>query len=53
MVFFVACFNGLYLSMFATILIDCVGIEKFSSSLGFVALVHGTSRAVFFYLAGG
>ena len=38
--------------MFATILIECIGLEKFQSSLGFTTLIHGVSIAIFFPVAG-
>ena len=47
-----ACFYGWYTSMYTTILIDCVGLGKFQSSLGFVSVVHGMSIAVCFPVAG-
>ena len=50
--YFTACVYGLYQSMYPTILIDCIGLERFQSSLGFVTLVHGISIAVFFPISG-
>lgn len=44
---------GQYLSMYAVLLMEVIGPEKFKSSLGFGTLVHGTSIAVFFPVAGG
>lgn len=38
--------------MYAVVLMDVIGPEKFKSSLGFGTLVHGTSIAVFFPIAG-
>lgn len=52
MALIMACFYGLYNAMFATILIDIIGMAKFQSSLGFVTLVHGMSIAIFFPVSG-
>lgn len=43
---------GQYMSIYAVLLMDVIGPEKFKSSLGFGTLVHGTSIAVFFPIAG-
>ena len=51
-IYFAACFYGLYGSMYAVILIECIGQEKFQSSLGFVTMVHGFSIAIFFPVSG-
>jgi hypothetical protein len=40
------------MSVFSVILIEVIGPEKFKSCLGFVTVVHGTSIAVFFPIAG-
>ncbi|XP_045200512.2 monocarboxylate transporter 12-like [Mercenaria mercenaria] len=43
---------GQYMSVYAVLLMEVIGPEKFKSSLGFGTLVHGTSIAVFFPIAG-
>ncbi|XP_045200121.2 uncharacterized protein LOC123554208 [Mercenaria mercenaria] len=43
---------GQYMSVYAVLLMEVIGPEKFKSSLGFGTLVHGTSIAVFFPVAG-
>ena len=40
------------MSVFSVLLIEVIGPEKFKSSLGFVTVIHGTSIAVFFPIAG-
>ena len=48
----VACFYGWYGSMYATILIDTIGLDKFQSSLGFVSVIHGLSIGTIFPISG-
>ena len=38
--------------MYSTILIDCVGLDKLQSSIGFFSVVHGISIAACFPFAG-
>ncbi|XP_052785078.1 monocarboxylate transporter 12-like [Mya arenaria] len=43
---------GQYISMYAILLMDVIGVDKFKQSLGFGTLVHGVSVAIFFPVAG-
>ncbi|KAH3807799.1 monocarboxylate transporter 12-B-like [Dreissena polymorpha] len=43
---------GQYVSMYAVLMIEVIGVEKFKKSLGFGALVHGTAIAIIFPVTG-
>ena len=38
--------------MYTPVLVDCVGLEKLQSSLGFVSVIHGISMGSFFPITG-
>ena len=38
--------------MYTPVLVDCVGLEKLQSSLGFVSVIHGISMGAFYPITG-